>query len=405
MPPFTYKALTEDGSYVSGTMEADSQSVLADKLESMGYIPLSISEKKAAVSFSDLASRLERVKADDLIFFTRQLLAIIKAGIPLIRGLKALEEQTEDKKLKGLISVVAEDVDRGKSFSDALSMHPRVFSELYVNMIKAGETGGDLDAILGRLVAMLEFSRKTAASVKAAMRYPVIVVVALCVAFGIVVTFVIPRFAVIFENSMVQLPIPTRIMMLLNSMIQDYWHYGVLGIGLLAVASFMYMRQESGRMNWDRLKLKIPILGPLFLKIYASRFSNMMETLSRSGVPIVISLGIVSRTVGNMHVASKIRGIAEKVEQGSGIGDSLRESGIFPPLVAQMASTGEEAGALDDMLQEVTNYYETEIEYAVSRMSSLVEPILTVSLGIMVLFMALAIFLPWWDMIKVFKGG
>jgi type II secretory pathway component PulF len=405
MPTFAYKALTEDGSPVSGTIEADSQSLLAVKLDSMGYIPLSISEKKTRVSFSDLVSKLERVKADDLIFFTRQLRAVIKAGIPLIRGLKALEEQTEDKKLKELISIVAEDVDRGKSFSDALSMHPRTFSELYVNMVKVGETGGDLDAILGRLVAMLEFNRKTTASLKAAMRYPVIVVVALCIAFCIVVTFVIPRFAVIFEKSTVKLPVPTRIMMLLNSMIQDYWYYGVLGTGLLAVAFFTYMRQESGRVNWDRLKLEIPILGPLFLKIYASRFSNLIETLIRSGVPIVTSLGIVSRAVGNKYVASKIRGIAEKVEEGSGIGDSLRQSGIFPPLVVQMASTGEEAGALDDMLQEVTTYYETEIDYAVSRMSSLIEPILTVGLGIMVLFMALAIFLPWWDMIKVFKGG
>jgi type II secretory pathway component PulF len=320
-------------------------------------------------------------------------------------GLKALEQQTENKKLKNLISMVSEDVDRGKSFRDALSMHPQVFSELYVNMVGAGEIGGNLEEVLERLFFMLEFNRKTSANLKAALRYPVMILVSLCVAFVVIVTFVIPKFSVIFENSTVELPVPTRIMILLNFMVQNYWYYLLFGIGFLVIAFSMYIRREAGRVHWDRLKLKIPILGPVFLKICTSRFSKMLETLSRSGVSIITALEVVSRTVGNEYIAYKIRDIAEKIKGGSGISDSLRETGVFPPLVVQMVSTGEEAGALDDMLQEVTNYYETEIDYAVSRMSSLVEPILTVALGLMVLFMALAVFLPWWDMIRVFGGG
>ena len=403
MPTFTYKALTEDGSSLKGTIEAESQPLAAMQLDTMGYIPISISEKKPSI-FDDPGSRFEKVKAEDLIFFTRQLYTVIKAGISLLSGLKALEEQTENKKLKKVLSIVAKDIDGGKSFSDSLSAHPEVFNELYVNMIEAGEIGGSLDEILERLIIMLEFSRKTSANLKAAIRYPIMVVVSLFVAFGVIITFVIPKFAVIFEKSTVALPIPTRIMMLLNFLVQNYWYYGVFIAGALVAAFFLYTRSKSGKLQWDYLKLKIPILGNVFLKIYMSRFSSMLETLSRSGTSIVIALEVVSRTIGNEYIAHKINGIAEQVKTGKGITNSLRESKVFPPLVIQMVQTGEETGALDEMLGEITNYYEREIDYTVSRMSSYIEPILTVGLGIMVLFIALAIFLPWWDMMEAFKG-
>lgn len=403
MPTFTYKAMSEDGSSLKGTIEAESQHLAAMQLDAMGYIPISISEKKLFV-FDDLGSRFEKVKAEDLIFFTRQLYTVIKAGISLLSGLKALEEQTENKKLKKVLSIVAKDIDGGKSFSDSLSAHPEVFNELYVNMIEAGEIGGSLDEILERLTIMLEFSRKTSANLKAAVRYPVMVVVALFVAFGVIITFVIPKFAVIFEASTVELPIPTRIMMFINFLVQNYWYYGLFIAGSLVTAFFLYTHSESGKLKWDHLKLKIPILGDVFLKIYMSRFSSMLETLSRAGTSIVMSFGIVSRTIGNVYIAHKINGIAEHVKAGKGITASLKESKIFPPLVLHMVQTGEETGALDEMLAEITTYYEREIDYTVSRMSSYIEPILTVGLGIMVLFIALAIFLPWWDMMEAFKG-
>ena len=403
MLTFTYKALTENGSSVKGTLEAESQPLAAMQLDAMGYVPISISEKKLSI-FDDLGSRFEKVKAEDLIFFTRQLYTVNKAGISLLSGLKALEEQTENKKLKNILSMVAKDIDRGKSFSDSLSAHPEVFNELYVNMIEAGEIGGSLDEILERLIIMLEFSRKTSANLKAAIRYPVMVVVSLFVAFGVIITFVIPKFAVIFEASTVELPIPTRIMMLINFLVQNYWYYGLFIAGALVTAFFLYTRSESGKLQCDYLKLKIPILGNVFLKIYMSRFSSMLETLSRSGTSIVIALEVVSRTIGNAYIANKINGIAEQVKTGKGITNSLKESKIFPPLVIQMVLTGEETGALDEMLAEITTFYEREIDYTVSRMSSYIEPILTVGLGIMVLFIALAIFLPWWDMMEAFKG-
>lgn len=403
MPTFTYKAQTKDGYPVSGIMDANSPSAVATQLDSTGYLPISITEKKT-FSFDDLSSKFERVRAEDLIFFTRQLLTIIKSGIPLLAGLKAIGQQTENKKLKNVISAIVTDVDQGNTLSGALSRHPKVFSELYINMIDAGEIGGTLNVTLERLISTLEFNRKTTANLKAAMRYPVFVVVALCVAFGVLVAFVIPQFAMIFERSTVELPMPTRIMILLNSVVQNYWYYLLFGTVFLAVAFFLYIRQESGRLNWDHLKLKTPVLGPIFLKIYMSRFCNMLETLSRSGITIVTALELVSRSVGNEYIALKIREIAEKVKSGRGITNPLKESEVFPPLVVQMIFTGEETGTLDDMLWEVSDYYEKEVDYSVSRVSSYIEPILTVGLGLMVLFLALAIFLPWWDMIKAFKS-
>ncbi|HUV51119.1 MAG TPA: type II secretion system F family protein [Anaerolineae bacterium] len=403
MPTFTYKAITEDGSSVKGTMEADSEAIAVMQLDGIGYTLVSIAEKKTSI-FDDLGSRFEKVKIDDLIFFTRQLYTIIKAGISLLSGLKALEEQTENKKLKNVLSMVSKDIDRGKSFSNSLSAHPKVFNELYVNMIEAGEIGGGLDEILKRLIVMLEFSRKTSANLKAAVRYPIMVVVSLLVAFGVIITFVIPKFAVIFEASTVELPIPTRIMMFINFLVHNYWYYGLFITGALVTAFYLYTGRESGRLKFDYLKLKIPILGDVFLKIYMSRFSSMLETLSRSGTSIVMSLGIVSRTIGNAYIANKIKDIAEHVRTGKGITVSLKESKIFPPLVIHMVLTGEETGSLDEMLAEITSYYEREIDYSVSRMSSYIEPILTVGLGVMVLFIALAIFLPWWDMMEAFKG-
>ena len=403
MPTYTYKALTADGSQVSGTVEADSQPLAAMQLDKMEYIPISISEKKG-MFLDELALKLERVKTDDLIFFTRQLYTVIKAGIPLLAGIKALEQQTENKKLKKVLGIVAKDVDRGKSFSESLSLHPDVFSELYVNMIEAGEVGGSLEEILERLILMLEFTRKTNSNLKAAVRYPIMVVCSLFAAFGVVITFVIPKFAVIFEASTVELPIPTKIMMFINFLVQNYWYYGLLIAGSLITAFYLYTSREAGRLQWDFLKLKIPVLGDVFLKVYMSRFASMLETLSRGGTSIVSALDVVSRTIGNEYIAQKIKAIAEQVKTGKGITNSLRESKIFPPLVLHMVLTGEETGALDDMLAEITSYYEREIDYTVSRMSSYIEPILTAGLGLMVLFIALAIFLPWWNMMEAFKG-
>jgi len=404
MATFTYKAQKEDGSKITGSIVANSSNAAAVQLEELGYVPISINEKKDR-SFTNLNLSMTPVKDEDLIFFTRQLRAVIKSGIPILAGLEAISEQTENKRLKKIISEICCEVDQGNSFSAALSKYPQVFSEVYRNMVCTGEVSGNLQNILERLILVLEFNRKTKDNLKAAMRYPLIVVIALCTAFSFLVTMVIPKFATIFAGSEMELPLPTRVMLGINFMVQNYWYYIIGGVAIGAVFLILFVRTKSGRVAFDRTILNIPILGAVFLKIYMSRFSYMLEALSRSGVPIVNALETVSNTVGNEYIAGKIRVMAEKVNTGRRVSDTIKESGVFPPLVYRMISTGEDAGSLDEMLHEVADYYAGETDYTVNRLSSYIEPVLTIALGVMVLFMALAIFLPWWDMIKVFKGG
>lgn len=404
METFFYKANTEDGNPVTGTIEADNVSLVAAELYAMGYIPLSISEKKKN-PFDRLTLRMNRVSLDDQIFFTRQLYAIIKSGMPILSGLNALGQQLENKRMKEVIIAVTRDVDKGQRFSAALAKHPDVFSELYVNMIDSGETGGSLEDVLEKLISALEFNRKTKENLKVAIRYPMMVVVALGIAFSVLVTAVIPKFAKLFEKSAMILPLPTRIMIGINYVVQNYWPLVLAAIFLSVAGFYTYVRTKSGRLNWDRTKLQIPVIGPVFMKIYLSRFAGILETLTRTGISMDTALELVSRNIGNEFLASRVRDVTENVRRGLGLTRSLIESKVFPPLVIQMVLTGEESGALDDMLHEVNAYYEREVDYTVSRLSSYIEPILTIGLGVMVLFLALAIFLPWWDSMQVFKGG
>jgi len=404
---FTYKARDEKGSMVTGTMDADSQRAVSSHLDSMGLFPISVAEKKGMtlLSIESFLARLERVKSDDIIFFTRQLRTVIKAGVPLISGLRALEEQTNNRKLKRTIKRVWQDLDRGKSFSDALSAHEDVFSDLYVSMVKAGEVGGVLDEVLEKLAQLLEFQMKTREMLKSALRYPTMVVGAIVIAFFVLVSFVIPKFALLFKGSTMALPLPTRILLWINEMVQAYGIYILGAVVGLSIAIFIYMRTEQGRLAKDQLTLKLPFMGKIILKICMSRFAYVQENLIRAGVPIVTALEIVSRTVGNLVIARKVTEISQKIEKGKGISKPMKDSGIFPPLVLHLISTGEDTGSLDEMLREVSIHYDSEVSYSLARLSSWIEPILILVLGSMILFIALAVFLPWWGMMDALKRG
>ncbi|MBP1733412.1 MAG: type secretion system protein [Deltaproteobacteria bacterium] len=407
MRTFTYKARDEKGSMVTGTMDADSQRAVSSHLDSMGLFPISVAEKKGMtlLSIESFLARLERVKSDDIIFFTRQLRTVIKAGVPLISGLRALEEQTNNRKLKRTIKRVWQDLDRGKSFSDALSAHEDVFSDLYVSMVKAGEVGGVLDEVLEKLAQLLEFQMKTREMLKSALRYPTMVVGAIVIAFFVLVSFVIPKFALLFKGSTMALPLPTRILLWINEMVQAYGIYILGAVVGLSIAIFIYMRTEQGRLAKDQLTLKLPFMGKIILKICMSRFAYVQENLIRAGVPIVTALEIVSRTVGNLVIARKVTEISQKIEKGKGISKPMKDSGIFPPLVLHLISTGEDTGSLDEMLREVSIHYDSEVSYSLARLSSWIEPILILVLGSMILFIALAVFLPWWGMMDALKRG
>ena len=406
MGKFTYKARDEKGSLVTGMIEGDNRRAAYMQIDALGLFPIAVSEtKEQSFSLENALASLRPVRYDDIIFFTRQLQTVIRAGIPMISGLRALEEQTSNVKLKAAIKEMVQDIDKGSSLSDALSKQRRLFPELYISMVKAGEIGGSLEEVLERLATLLEFQLKTREMLKAAIRYPIFVVTTLVVAFLVLINFVVPRFAVLFRGAKMELPLPTKMLLFVNDIFQNYAVYLVLVMFLVIGAFFLYKRTAAGTIAIDGLKLRIPLIGPIVLKICMSRFANMFENLIKVGIPVVRTLEVVSRTVGNEYIAQKIIEISGKIEKGFGISRPLREAEIFPPLVIHLVATGEQTGSLEEMLKEVSTHYDREITYSINRLSTWIEPLLTAGLSLMVLFLALAIFLPWWNMMGALRGG
>jgi type II secretory pathway component PulF len=406
MTAFAYRARDERGLLVTGSMEAASKRDVFVQLDNMGLLPVSATEsRKTTFAVDAFLMKFQRVKDDDLIFFTRQFQTIIRSGIPMVSGLRALQEQTNNERLSAAIKSVGQDIDRGQSLSDALSRHKGIFSELYVGMVRAGELSGNLEEVLERLSGVLEFQMKTKEMLKSAMRYPVFVVVTLAIAFIVLVNVVVPKFAPIFKSSKVALPLPTQILLLINDIFQRYTVVAI-GVAFVLVVSFLlYKRTAIGTYTIDRFKLWVPLIGEIILKICMGRFAFILENMVRAGIPIIRTLDIVSRSVGNEYVAEKVREIAVSIEKGKGISKPLRDAKVFPPLVIHLVATGEETGSLEEMLHEVSVHYDREVTYSVARLAAWIEPALTVGLAGMVLFLALAIFMPWWDMMRAMKGG
>ncbi|MBP1749063.1 MAG: Type secretion system protein, PilC [Deltaproteobacteria bacterium] len=408
MATFAYKARDERGLLVQGNIEAATQREAMMQLDSMGYIPVSAKEtgrSSGPSSVDDFMLRFQRVKFDDLIFFTRQLRTVVRSAIPIVTGLRALAEQTTNPRLQKAVSIVSQDIDKGFSFSDALAKHKGVFSEIYVAMVRSGETSGNLEETLDRLSALLEFQMKTKETIKSAMRYPAFVIVTLITAFIILINVVVPKFVPLFRSTKIELPLPTQILLLINDFFQKYLGISLIVLAALIVAFIVYKRTEAGKYAIDVLKLKIPLIGEIILKTCMSRFAFTLENLVSSGVPILRTLDIVSRTVGNEFIARKVLDISENIEKGHGIARPLKEAKIFPPLVIHLIATGEETGSLEDMLREISMHYDREVTYTVNRLSAYIEPILTVGLAGMVLFLALAIFMPWWNIMGAMRGG
>jgi type II secretory pathway component PulF len=406
MGTFTYRARDEKGSLITGTLDGDGKQAVYQQLDAMGLFPISASEiGRGFSSLDDIFVRFQRVKYDDLVFFTRQLQTVVRVGIPLISGLKALEEQTSNTRLKAAIRTICQDVDRGQSFSDALSKHKGIFPELYTSMVKAGELGGSLEEVLERLSGVLEFQMRTKEMLKSALRYPMFVIGTLVIAFIVLINVVVPKFVPFFKGSKVALPLPTQILLLISDIMSAYGVFVISAIIAIIVLFFLYIRTERGSFLFDNFKLKIPLIGPIILKICMGRFAFTLENLVRAGVPIVKTLEIVSRTVGNNFIARKVLEIGVKIEKGRGISRPMRDAKIFPPLVIHLVSTGEDTGSLEEMLREISTHYDREVTYSVARLSAWIEPILTAGLATMVLFLALAIFMPWWNMMSAMKGG
>ncbi len=401
---FQYRCRNRKGELVEGRVEAPSPQVAGDQLHQLGYLPVAIEEVKGEIlSLSEFHGRLKKIKLEDLILFSQQLLTLYKAGLPLLTGLESLKEQAENPSFKKVIEGVCREIQGGSSLHGALSRYPQVFSEIYINMIRAGETSGRLAESLERFIILAERELKTRQKIKEATRYPKIVILALLIAFGILISFVIPRFALTFEQFKTPRPLPTRMMIQANTIFQNYWFivlFFFFGIPLLLRS---YLRTKSGRTLWHRMRIRIPLFGSLFQKIALSKFAYTFVMLYKSGIPILQSLEITSPTVGDTLIEESISMVQQKVREGWSFTEALKETKRFTPLVLQMVSVGESSGTLDEMFLRITDYYDTEVENTIKKLSTYIEPALTLVLGVAVLFLALAVFLPWWNMAQLFK--
>jgi type II secretory pathway component PulF len=406
MGVYTYKAVDSKGKTVKGELEAKDELEVSTQLAKLGYLPISIGfkgEKQLPLWERFFKKRLKKASSQALIIFTRQFATIIKAAIPIVEGLKVLGEQSEDENLKEALNQIIHDIEEGHKLSEAMVKHPGVFNQLYVNTVVAGEAGGVLDKVLLRLANVLEEEQETKTSIKSALRYPIMVIIALFVAVFVLSGFVVPQFAKIYAGMKVSLPLPTRIMIFISNSFRNYWYITFpLLIGFFYLFKLL-INTPKGRWKWDELKFKTPVIGKIYKKIVMLRFASMLNVLYQTGLPILKTLDIVKITIGNVVLSKEVDNIKKEVADGKGISGGILSSKLFPKMVAYMVSIGEKAGALPAMLDSLCEYYTLEVRTALKNLTSLIEPIMTAVLGVVVMGMALAIFLPMWNLVSVIR--
>ena len=403
MATFSYRARDASGVLITGHMEAEAQQSVAQRLLQTGYVPTLIKPAWDLPSLTKLSAPFRRVRADDLILFTRQLEVLSRAGIPLLESLETLAKQARTRIFQQVILGVARDIESGSTLSDAMGRYPQVFPEIYVSTIRAGEMGGFLDLVLERLAVLGEHEAETQARIKAAVRYPIFVVTAIGIALVIIVTFVVPKFALLYGAFRATLPLPTRIAFAVGLALQRFWYLAVTGAAVGVGALWLALRVPRIRLWWDGAKLRLPVLGPVILKLSLSRWAHILSLLVRSGVPILKSLEVVARAVGNAALSRSVLAVADAVESGRTIAEPMARDPLFPPLVVQMVAVGERTGELEALLLKVSEHYDREADYAIRNLSTALEPILLVIIGGLVFFLALAVFLPMWDMVRLIR--
>jgi general secretion pathway protein F len=399
MPVFEYRALTAAGKTVEGLKEADSPRTLRSVLRRDGlFLSAVLGEQAAARAAAREVSVRRfvggRVRADDVAVVTRQMAVLTGAGVPLAEALAALVDQVDHERLKKVISNVKQRVNEGSSLADALAAHPRVFSDLYVNMIRAGESSGALEVVLKRLADFTESQARLRGKVVATLTYPVVMVGFSAVILGILFTYVIPKITKVLEDARVALPWTTRALIAFSTFVHDWWWAAALGAALAAVAVARWRRTPAGRARWDVWVLGLPLFGGLIRQIAIARFSRTLATLLKSGVPLLSSLDIVKNIVGNTRLARVIEESRDAIREGESIAAPLRRSGEFPPLVYHMVAIGERSGQLEEMLGNVADAYDSQVDTKVAALTSLLEPAMIVFMGLAVAFIVFSVLMP-----------
>ena len=408
MAVFAYRGRNPRGELVQGRLEGTDTGAVADHLVNTGITPIDIQAgSSGAAPAANAPARTAgslfepRITLVDLMLFSRQMYTLMKAGVPMLRSLGGLQDSLSNPRLREVVADLRTSLDAGRELSAAMRRHPKVFSPFYVNLVRVGETTGQLEAVFLRLYEHLEFEKELRDRIKSALRYPAFVVLAMVLALAIINVVVIPAFAKVFASYKAQLPLMTRIVIGVSNFTVTYWPLILIAVSGAAVGFVLWKSSPRGKYQWDRTKLRIPIAGKIILKATLARFARSFALAMKSGVPIVQCLSTVAAVVENDFIAQRIEQMRDGVERGESVLRTATVAGIFTPVVMQMIAVGDETGELDDLLHEVAELYEREVDYEVKTLAAQIEPILIVFLGVMVLILALAVFLPMWDLAQV----
>ena len=408
MAVFAYRGRNPRGELVQGRLEGSDTGAVADHLVNTGITPIDIqvistgSAPAANAAPRTVSGMFEpRITLVDLMLFSRQMYTLMKAGVPILRALGGLQESLSNPRLREVVADLRTSLDAGRELSSAMRRHPKVFSPFYVSLVRIGETTGQLEAVFLRLYDHLEFEKEVRDRIKAALRYPAFVVVAMVLALAIINIIVIPAFAKVFASFHAELPFVTRVVIGFSEFTVSYWPVMLIAVSGAAAAFVSWKATPKGKYQWDRLRLRIPIAGKIILKATLARFARSLALALKSGVPVVQALSTVAAVVENDFIGQRIEQMRDGVERGESVLRTASVAGIFTPVVMQMIAVGDETGELDDLMQEVAELYEREVDYEVKTLAAQIEPVLIVFLGVMVLILALAVFLPMWDRAQV----
>lgn len=392
MNSYQYSAKDKKGQTVSGIIQAASESEVADILHNKELIVVSVEAAKASKVKLKVSGK--KIKLEDLVIFSRQLATMIDAGIPLVQALSILSEQIENSGLRSIINTVRQDIEGGISFCDALAKHPEVFSDLFVNMAKAGEASGMLNEILDRLATFMEKQATLNRKIISSLVYPAVVISMAVIITAVLLLKVVPTFKGIFDSLGGTLPLPTQILIFFSDLLRKYFWYTVVFIGTGAYLFKKYLKTKNGRYQFDARMLKLPVFGPLLCKICVAKFSRTFSTLVKSGVSVLSALEIVSKTSGNKVIEEAVVNCSKSVRDGELISRPLAKSGVFPPMVTRMINVGEQTGQLEKMLSKIADFYDAQVDAATSALTSMIEPLVIAFLGVIIGGIVISLFLP-----------
>lgn len=396
MPQFSYKAKDTSGQLVTGTLDADTPANVISRLQQMGYFPLAVHDAKSAAAEGGASGggRQRRVKINDMATFNRQLADLLSSGIPLVKALSVIQNQTPNPTLQKIIQQVTQDVSGGDSLAGAMSRHPKVFNKLFIAMVKAGEAGGLLDQVLQRLADFAESEAETRSKIKSALAYPVVMVFAGFGAVIVLLTVVMPKIMKMYEDLDQELPATTTFLISISNFLHQYWYVVVAALGIAGVIFWRTIQTKEGRRALDGFVIRIPVLGPMIVKKEIANFARTLGSLLHNGVSILPALDITHGVLNNQVVADEVATIPENVTQGEGVAAPLKKSKVFPPVVVNMMAIGEETGRLDSVLTKVAKSFDTEVDRAMKTLTSLLEPLIILFMGLVVGFIVISMLLP-----------